>query len=273
MDNLLVLAIIAGSIGLILVAVQSAKQKRAKRIELLTKVLAPEDPAVFVDDKGQASCTFRGFPMRFRFATRGAGSSSVPWTEVEVDVPHAPLTLAIRPQKDRDAHLVREGLAVDVELGNPLLDAKYLIEGAPRAIVTRVFTREVQAKLLACAPDEVDTVSTGILVARRNWREVQSDVQALVDLAVSVAENIAPAIAETAVPTPESAYRGGAVSAADTEKWQSAQRALEAEQLAEVRALERTREDRRRYERGRAIAIFAVIAALFLAAWLMKAIR
>lgn len=273
MDTLFVITIIAGSVCLIFVAVQSSKQKRAKRIELLTKVLAPEDPRVLIDDKGHASCTFRGFPMRFRFGTRGAGSSSVPWTEVEVDVPHAPLTLSIRPQKERDAHLVREGLAVDVELGNPLLDARYLIEGAPATIVTRVFTREVQAKMLACAPDEVDTVSFGIVVARRGWREVQSDVQALVDLAVSVAENIAPAIADTAVPTPESAYRGGAVSAADAEKWQSARRAREAEQLAEVQALERTRENRRKYERGRTIAIFAVIAALFLAAWIMKAIR
>lgn len=241
---------------------------RARRGQILFEALAPQDGAVTVDPKsGAAACTFRGLSVGFRFTTRGSGSSAESWTEADVDVRVGPLTLSIRPQQARHAKLVKQGLALDLELGNPLLDAKYLIEGAPAAIVKRVLTPEVQRKLLALDVNEIDTTSSGIQVARRGWREDPADVQAFVDLAVSIAENIAPATAEVnsaEAPQPASAYRGSAVSAEDQQKWQEAKREVAARQAAEVAALEQVRARRAAFVRSRQIAIGVAAAVIFL---------
>lgn len=160
---------------------------------------------------------------------------------------------------------MRDGLAVDIQLGDPEFDEKYLVEGAPAAIATRVLDPAVRRKLLLDEPNEVETRPFGVLVARKGWREAPADIQSFVDLAVSIAQNIAPAIAESRkaeAPPPESAYRGPSVSAADHERWEAAKRDLAARQAAEVAALAATRA-RRTAAQGRNAAIAVAFILLF----------
>ena len=266
METVGVLVIIAAVIGIIYAAVRHTKVARARRAANLSESLGKEDPEVVVNpDTGVARATVRGLPLRFHFTSRGSGSSSESWTEVEVDVPHEPLVLSLRLQTKRDWILVRDGLAVDIQLGDPEFDEKYLVEGAPAAIATRVLDPAVRRKLLLDEPNEVETRPFGVLVARKGWREAPADIQSLADLAVSIAQNIAPAIAESRkaeAPPPESAYRGPSVSAADHERWEAAKRDLAARQAAEVAALAATRA-RRTAAQGRNAAIAVAFILLF----------
>lgn len=266
MEPVGVLVVIAAVVGIIYAAIRHNNVTRARRAALLSETLGKEDPdVVVVPDTGIARATVRGLPVRFHFTTRGSGSSSESWTEVEVDVPHEPVVLSLRLQTKRDWILVRDGLAIDIQLGNPEFDEKYLVEGAPAAIVSRVLDPAVQRKLLLDAPDEVETRAFGVLVARKGWRETPADIQSFVDLAVSIAENIAPAIAESRkaeAPPPESAYRGSSVSPADHERWEAAKQELLARQAAEVAALAATRE-RRKAAQGRNAAIAMAFILLF----------
>jgi hypothetical protein len=244
-------------------AMRASKMAIARRGELLSAALSREDPAVRVDpETGTAACTVRGSSVRFRFDTRGAGSSAESWTEVEVDVAPSPLVLAVRRQHSQDKRLIQDGLAVDIQLGDPLIDEKYLFEGAPVGTVRRVLGPAFQQKLLALDLDEIEIKSTGIQLARRGWKQEHADVQALVDFAVTVAESIGPAVAEAKkaeAPPPASAYRGSAVSPQDQQKWQAAQQEVASRHAAEVKGLEAMRERRRESERERGVVILVIV--------------
>jgi hypothetical protein len=256
------------------VASGAVKKARSHRGKILQEALTEEDPAVLVDPTtGTAECKVRGVPVRFRFATRGSGSSAESWTEVEVTPPPGPLVLSMRRQRRRDAKLIRDGLAVDVLIGDPELDEKYLIEGAPAEIVKRVFTLPVRQKLLALDLDELEASPGTMKIARRGWKEEHDAVQALVDLAVSLAEAVAPAVEATKqaeAPVPTSAYRGSAVSPEEQRKWQAAREEVATRQAAEVTGLEEVRERRKVFQRGRMMLIvggmlaFLVVAAIIM---------
>lgn len=251
----------------VVLALRSVERARARRGELLQQSLATEDPAVVVDPKtGAAVCTVRGFPLRFRFTTRGSGSSAESWTEVEVDLPRNPMALLLRRHQSRDARLIKNELAIDIQLGDPVLDVKYLVEGAPLGVVQRVFTPAVQQRVLDLDLDEIESRPSGIQIARRGWREDPGAVQALVDFAVGVAAGVGPAAAEATkaeAPLPESAYRGSAVSPQDQERWQAAQRQVAARQADEVERLEAMRQRRAASEKTRALVVGLVVTLLF----------
>lgn len=263
-----VIVSIVAFIGLFVGMAVVNKKKQARRKLLVLEALTPQGSSVEVDPQtGAAACKVRGFSVRFRFATRGAGSSAESWTECDVNVPVAPLTLSLRPQRPGHGKLIAEGLAVDVEIGDPIFDARYLVEGAPAAVVKQALTPEVRSKIQALDVDELDVQPPGILVARRGWREEHAAVQAFVDLAVSMAESVGPAIARVAeveAPQPTSAYRGSAVSADEQQKWQSARRDAAARQAAEVDKLETVRARRAEWSKRRVKTLALVMLLLFL---------
>ncbi len=277
MEVLGVILVIAAVIGVIYAASRHNTAARARRAKSLTDALAGDDPAVRVDpETGLATATVRGFTVRFRFTSRGSGSSSESWTEAEVDASHEPLILSMRLQTSLDGYFVRQGLAIDVQVGDPTFDAKYLVEGAPAAVVTRVLTPAVQRKLLLEEPNELETRPFGVLLARKGWRESPTDVRDFVDLAVSVAENIAPAILEARkaeAPPPTSAYRGSAVSPADQQKWEAAKQQVAEREGAEVAALKALRERREATRRTWAIVAVAIFLGIMGLTWALSLSR
>ena len=264
--GIIVVIVVVGAV-IVALTLRSVKRARARRGELLQQALATEDPAVVIDPKtGTAACTVRGFPLRFRFTTRGSGSSAESWTEVEVDLPRNPMALLLRRHHSRDARLIKNELAIDIQLGDPVLDVKYLVEGAPVGVVQRVFTLAAQQRILDLDLDEIESKPSGIQIARRGWREDPAAVQALVDFAVGVAAGVGPAVAEATkaeAPLPESAYRGSAVSPQDQERWQAAKRQVAARQADEVARLEAMRQRRTASEKTRAIVVGVVVTLLF----------
>lgn len=273
--TLIFLLLTAVFVGTAAVVTRAVKKARARRADLLGAALSQEDEAVVVDQNtGSAECRVRGLPVRFRFMTRGSGSNAESWTEVEVDVPSSQLVLAIRRQRARDAALIRDGLAVDIQLGDPVLDERYLVEGAPADVAERVFSPSVREKLHAIDVDEIDTTPTGIQIARRGWKEEREAVNALVDLAVSLAEAVGPAVTaakQAAAPPPTSAYRGSAVSPQEQQKWLATWKQVEGRHAAEVAGLEAMRQRRAMNERQRAVLIATVIVLGFLVLGLVLA--
>lgn len=263
MEAIIVLAFPVGMIALVVYLVVKQNKERARRNQLLGEALRAQDPTVIVDQKkGSAACIFRGLPSRFRFATRGSGSSAESWTEAECDIAHEHFVLSIRRQHARDDNLLRKGLAVDLQVGNPQFDAQYLVEGAPSSLILRLLTPEIQRKILQCNVDEIDEKPFGMAIARKGWKEDQANIQAFMDLVVSIAERIAPALAESKLadaPPPESAYRGGAMSPADQQRWQSAQWNAASQRQAEIAHVEQTRLRRKAYERNRMIVVIGLI--------------
>lgn len=266
MEAIIVLAFPVGMIALVVYLVVKQNKERARRNQLLGEALRAQDPTVIVDQKkGSAACIFRGLPSRFRFATRGSGSSAESWTEAECDIAHEHFVLSIRRQHARDDNLLRKGLAVDLQVGNPQFDAQYLVEGAPSSLILRLLTPEIQRKILECNVDEIDEKPFGMAIARKGWKEDQANIQAFMDLVVSIAERIAPALAESKLadaPPPESAYRGGAMSPADQQRWQSAQWHAATQRQAEIAQVEQTRLRRKAYERKKMMVVVVLIVGL-----------
>lgn len=258
-----VITVIAGISVLGFLVSRSASEEKQQRAEKLAATLREEDPQVAVDpETGTATCRVRGLEVRFRLATRGSGSSAESWTEVEVGVATRPLVLTLRRQQRIDASLLAEGLAVDIRLGNPEVDARYLVEGAPADVVKHLLSPEIQERMLALEVDEVEAGPTALLVARRGWKEEQGDVRAFVAFAVDVAERVGSAVAaakEAAAPRPESAYRGLAAPPEQLERWKAAQREVAERQAREVADLEQVREQRRAWESRKAMLMLAVI--------------
>jgi hypothetical protein len=180
---------LVGTVALILVTVVTNKKVRERRGQLLGDALAPTSEQIHVDpDTGTAWCRQKGFDVKFQFATRGSGSSSESWTEVEVTVACQPLLLTMREHHRRDKGLIKDGLAVDVTIGDPGIDERYMIEGAPAAVVKSLFSPAVVRGIHAIAPDEIETTSLGLKLAKKGWNETTGHIAVFVDLAASLAE-------------------------------------------------------------------------------------
>jgi len=239
-------------------------RKRAARARLMREGIAEIDTKVVVDERtGTATCVARGFKVVFRFATRGSGSSSEPWTEADVEVATAPLTLHLVPETRRMKRNVERGLAVDVQLGEPDFDALFLVEAAPVSLVRSVLSRDVQERLIALKADELSTGPFGLRLAKQGWNEDPDAIREFVDLAAMVAERITTAVAaavEAAAPQVDP-YRGEAGASQDRRRWEAGKQRLAAQHAAEVEHVERVRVERVKRQR---LLIFGLMGLMVL---------
>lgn len=132
----------------------------------------------------------QGFGYDYKFVTRGSGSSSESWTELEVALtPGYPFALRFEDHRHKD-HVV------DVQVGSPQFDERFLLEGAPASIVAKLFLPAVQQWLLKFSKRaiEIQTKVGGagpvLMVAMRGWTEDVAEIRQRCEIAVGLAARI-----------------------------------------------------------------------------------
>jgi hypothetical protein len=186
--GLLGLGITSLAIGaaVLIVFYQAARRRRA--IVDASQTMA----AAIIDDKnGTVSGYVRGIPLTFRLTTRGSGSDTENWTELDATLTLAGFVLTIEPQTTRHDRAVAQGVAVDVIVGDPVFDQTFAVEAAPAEVIRRTLTKQLREGLLACQPDEITTVGGQTLqFARRGWVEIPAQQAYLIavfaDLALTL---------------------------------------------------------------------------------------
>lgn len=107
------------------------------------------------------NCTRHGVIVGYAFVTRGAGSTSESWTEVDVTLPRG-YPISLRVVRGQPAvHAVRSGAVIDVEVGDPAFDDVFLIEAAPSDVVKQLLDPEARAFLAGYSQGVLTTETVG----------------------------------------------------------------------------------------------------------------
>src|ERR1700722_18591664 len=79
------------------------------------------------------------------------------WTTARAPIPTgaAEVEMHLTPETPRETRLVQRGLAVDVEVGEPLFDAAFLVEAAPAETVRAILDAPTRSTLRSLRPCEL----------------------------------------------------------------------------------------------------------------------
>jgi hypothetical protein len=255
-------AFIAGIIGVAIALNARTKAKRQTALELIAHQLAGQ-----VVDAGVMGAR-QGIGFALRFTTRGSGSSSVSWTEVDVDMPrNYPLSINVRRHGWLDRGRIERGDMIDVQLGDPAFDDAFLVECAPADVARILFDEPARRFIAHYDPIELTTEPVGdrriLRLAVRGWLEETSSAVQAVDGATRIGARVreAYAAAETAVPAREagSPYR----PIVDDQPVRDAAQA----RLHEVAEVERVKALREARSRFTSAIIFIVILVVIVSIW------
>jgi hypothetical protein len=244
-------------------AERRSAQARSSALDLLAAKLSQG-----VVDPGGARVdgTLGARRVSYEFIARGAGSSVVRWTVVEVALAQAPLSLSLRRQTPAETALAAQDLAVDIELGDPAFDPVFVVEGAPADVIRPLLDAPTRAALLAQMPDEIQTTPGALRLEKVTWVDDPDKAFALIQLTHGIAERVGAAFAAADRAAVEAgaqqgSYRGAAAPLSEV---------VEARRV-EMASLEQVKVDRDAHQRSRArvVLIAALIAVALLAAAIM----
>jgi hypothetical protein len=253
--------LVVGGVGLFVsYASGKAREAKAKRDHQLAEIARLLGGT---SDGSSATGTLHGVATTIDYVTRGSGSSAESWTEVLCALPRGyPLSLHVHHHGWFDDGKIERGEMVDLVLGDPVFDDRYLVEGAPAEVVRRLIDRDVRAYLLGTNSATLETHDDGRLrLSVRGWLEEPHQARPALDCCARVAAAVraATAAADDAV-APEqtdSPYR----PMLDDAPVREARAAREAE-VARLDSLRQARAERQKY-------LFGAIAIGFVVVWLL----
>jgi hypothetical protein len=148
-----------------------------------------------------------GVPVTYRFASRGAGSTSESWTEIDVDVPQAyPLELHLRRHLRSDFPQIERGEMIDVQLGDPAFDPEFLVEAAPADVARILLDRDARCYLATHAAVQLDTTTVDgrrvLRLAFVGWREDLVEAMAAIGVVTRIASRVRDAFAAVSATGP-----------------------------------------------------------------------
>ena len=151
-------------------------------------------------DASTASGKSHGVAVTFRFESRGSGSNSESWTEIDVEVPRAyPLSLHVRHHGSSDRASIASGEMVDVQLGDAAFDEAFLVEAAPADVVRILLDHDARGLLAAHPRVELDTVDVGerrvLRLAILGWVEQTATATAAIGAVARIATRVREAFA------------------------------------------------------------------------------
>jgi hypothetical protein len=240
-------------------------QRRAER-RAMFQACATAIGAQLVDaDTDTFTATVRGLRLVVELAAGGKNSPEHTYVTMKATAPFA-LVLYLRLRTTGEERAIQKGDADDILIGDPVLDAAWLIEGAPRERVVRMLEDPtLRAKLRAFrGVNEPNVVleDDHVLVSRRDF-DTRGNVMATerIELALALAE---AAVAESArdLPVNEGAADYRTVARRPDGRGERAQ----IETLARVRAS-------REIVKARAVLVLGQLAApgmLFLTSMTMR---
>jgi hypothetical protein len=202
-----------------------------------------------------------GVDVLLSLTTRGDSSNTQPWTEVRADLPAKyPLELHVVHQDQGHERDVRDGMMVDITVGNAAFDAAFVIEAAPTDVVRQLLDTDTQQQLVNLFAlgrhCKLETVREGERVLLALHVPEWLDTLALAMPAIELVTGLASRVRDAYTPR-EDAVRGGPFRA---EPDGAAERADAAERTADVAHTLEVR--RRRKERDRRFAIAFVVGLL-----------
>ena len=274
MVGLVVIAsVVLFTVGISLLVRASMRAEARKQLDALT-IAGRRLGGKRVGEASFVDGHLAGLPMRFMLTSRGIGSGSEAWTELECQLPSATaanLQLALWPSGRDLEREVAAGHRIDIVVGDRVFDTAYMIEGAPTDIVRAVLDAETRAALLALGrcelrfprpgpglPNPTDAPASFAVVqlAMRGWLEDEAGIIAALNALARLAQRLVAAPTEVieAIPlqTSGTPYRAITSDAARTD--------ARARQAHEVRALEALR--KRRAADGTTTGSLGAITAL-----------
>ncbi len=184
-----------------------------------------------------------GARVTFRLETRGSGSTSEQWTEVDCELPDKyPLSFYVRRHGRRDRGRIESGTMVDIELGDAAFDAAFLVEAAPVDIARILIGPDVRAWLAAEHVAELTTEELAggkrvLRLATRQWIEHAPEAVRAIDVCARIASRVRDAYVEA-----EAAAGGEDIGGpfrpmidAEPARQRAAQRAAEVEAVKSLR--------------------------------------
>src|ERR1700733_8274422 len=196
--------IVVAMVGLMAWAFAAASGKKQARITALGEL------AKYLQgthDGSHAAGSGRGLPITYRYETRGSGSSSESWTEIDATIPAAyPLAIHVRRHAWRDRAHIEAQAMVDVEVGDPEFDRAFLIEAARADVVKILLDADARRLLSAHHNVELDTISIVdrriLRFAVRGWIEDVAIATAAIDGVARLGAHIRDAFAAADAATP-----------------------------------------------------------------------
>jgi hypothetical protein len=263
---------VCGAIVLVVIVVATvvAMRQQARRTSVLARIASRLEQA----SQGGAAVTgrYQGIEVTYRFATRGSGSNSESWTEVEAAVPASyPLAIHVRRHDWRDRTHIERGDMIDVKVGDAEFDRAFLVEAAPADVVRRLLDGETRALLGAHQPVELDTIVDGdrklLRLGIRQWIEDEAGAAALIERIAAIAARVRDGFAEADAALPARDIGGPFRQEVDGQPAHDAARAREAEveRLGAVRAARTARQDRIMVVGGAIGLAFALVIAAAIA--------
>jgi hypothetical protein len=187
------------------------------------------------------------------------------WTMVTCAVADMPFELELRRQGEEEKSDIVEGRAVDVGVGDPTFDEKWLVEGAPTDIVRRVLTESIRDRFTALAPLDLCQPSKRLLRLRLGGIAAPEWISDAIALMSALGAAIEPAFAASDLDASLKGEGLGAPYRAEIRpSVTAAARAQELERLHEARS-------RRAWVNGlRGAAVVIAFGIIALAAYVMQ---
>jgi len=251
----MVVLLLGGLTALVIVISRAAQRRRQGALAIAANLLGGQ----VTENHSFAEGSRDGLRTRFALTSRGAGSSSESWTEVECEVgPGARrLELHLRRTEHADPTRIRRGELADVELGAADFDGLFIIEGAPTDVVKAFFDPATRQALLEWKECEVDVPITlasmrpfdrppgepermWLRLSVRGWLETESRIQGALLLTALLARRVRAALdsAEAAVPLE---HKGSPYRPAPDDAARKDARARRERELADLRDLRQRR--------------------------------
>ncbi|MEO9155022.1 MAG: hypothetical protein ABI591_05430 [Kofleriaceae bacterium] len=257
---------VVGCAALVLLVARAVDQREQRVLQQLSRGLdgEPDTSRSFLIARG-------GDRVKFWRVRRPIGKSSVPWTEIDVEIPRVyPLAIYVRRQRGGDRAAVERGEAIDVEIGDGVFDAAYLIEAAPAAVIEKLLDEETRTFLLTHGTVELMTKDRGgarvLQLAIQGWNDDPAATKQAVAAVMHVASRIRDAFTEAVEAVPLEQIGAPFRPIPDAR----AQRLVEASHRTEVDSIEELHA--RRLTRDRATVAVLGLVVLVAVAVIMFAI-
>jgi hypothetical protein len=223
---------VLGIVVIVLIASAVALDIRRRKRLLLDGAAGVMDKVDERDSKGIRGVK-NGIEVLVNWGKDGEGRY---FTTVGCTLPHTKFALELWPQTEERQRRIQKGQMIDVQVGEPLFDLIWVVEGAPADVVRRVLDDRVRAGLMGLGMEELAQPSQRELRLRARGLREPEWVEAAIAVMAQISAAVDPAIAasdrDAAVKSQMTGapYRGE-VRTTDA----AARRSRELEQLRETR--------------------------------------
>jgi hypothetical protein len=159
--------------------------------ELLSHVRSALERAESVEDDDGVRGLRRGIALVFRFASH----SSAQWTQLDVGLAGAKLSLALRQQTEGERAHIAAGRGTDVQLGDRAFDDAFIVESAPADVVRELLDAPIRRRLLALRPFTIEPLGSGFRIEKSGWVDEAAIAEEMIDLGAAIAERVPASLA------------------------------------------------------------------------------